>query len=403
MNNIMEIYYSKYINYIDIPLTLVNEMTNKIPNEVWKNKNITVLDFACGVGVFGYKIYTILVNSLKDTIIDENERESYIIDNILYFNDIDQNKIDVVKKIFNTKNILHGDFLELKIDIKFDVIIGNPPFSFSKSNKSNGNAIWYKFVDKLITLLKPGGYMSLIHPNGWRKCSSNGCKYTFLYKKLTKEMQMLYLEIHNSYDAKDVFNNSIRYDWYLVHNIPKYKYTKINDENRILHNIDLSLWDFLPNHSFKLISEILKCKGEKIKILYNRTSYCTTSKNISKTKSTKFIYPVVNSISRTGIKFLYSCVNNLGMYGIKKIIIPETNVFNSIYDKNGDYAFTESCSAILVMSDKEAEKILSAIKTRIFRIFISAVKYSNYRFDYRIFYYLNDGIWDFFLNCNNVY
>lgn len=402
MDNI-EIYYTKYINSIDTPLYLVNQMTNKIPRDVWKNKNIKILDFACGAGIFGHKIFNVLNQSLADEIPDVNERKNHIINNMLYFNDIDVNKINIIKETFNTKNVLLGDLLELEINMKFDVIIGNPPFQKTKTVKSNGNAIWFKFVDKLIKILNVGGYMSLIHPNGWRKCSSDGCKYTFLYEKLTKDMQMLYLEIHNSYDARNIFNNSIRYDWYVVHNKKKYKYTIINDENRVLNSIDLAQWKFIPNHSYKLVSEILKCPGDKINILYDRSSYCTTAKNISTIKTDKFIYPVINSITKNCIKLLYSSVNTLGMYGVKKVIIPETNIFNSIYDNDGKYALSESCSAILVKSDNEGMRILSAIKTRIFKIFVSSVKYSNYRFDYRIFYYLNDGIWEFFLHCNNVY
>jgi len=59
-------------------------------------------------------------------------------------------------------------FFELDGTMRFDFVIGNPPF---QSNNGNGDlsgsgtgALWWKIAQKSITLLKPGGTISLITP-----------------------------------------------------------------------------------------------------------------------------------------------------------------------------------------------------------------------------------------------
>ena len=54
--------------------------------------------------------------------------------------------------------------------MKFDVIIGNPPYQLQVGpNKTQ--AIWHKVVDKCLDLLGKGGSMTMIHPSGWRNPS----------------------------------------------------------------------------------------------------------------------------------------------------------------------------------------------------------------------------------------
>ena len=158
------------------PVELIEHIIDKMPKEIWEVPSYKFLDFAAGIGSFGYYIYKKLMEGLKCCIIDEGERRRHILENMLYLNEIRERNIATIKKIFRSNvydlNIYEGDFLEWDCNIKFDVIIGNPPFSNLSTERSNGNTCWSKFVDKLLTLLQDSGYLSLIHPPGWRKPST---------------------------------------------------------------------------------------------------------------------------------------------------------------------------------------------------------------------------------------
>ena len=65
------------------PINLVNEMLDKLPNEVWLNKNLKWLDPANGMGNFPIIIYLRLMSSLKDEIIDEKIRKKHILENMI--------------------------------------------------------------------------------------------------------------------------------------------------------------------------------------------------------------------------------------------------------------------------------------------------------------------------------
>lgn len=55
-------------------------------------------------------------------------------------------------------------------NMKFDVIVGNPPYQgeSKKGGFGSGNAIWHKFVESAYESLKEGGYLCFVHPIDWR-------------------------------------------------------------------------------------------------------------------------------------------------------------------------------------------------------------------------------------------
>ena len=379
---------SKRFGEVYTPEYIVKSMVDKIPDEVWNNKNIKVLDFACGCGIFAFFIYKKLIQYFD---------HDYVMNNVLYFNDVQEKNINKIKYIFNNpKNIYQGDFLEWKSDIKFDVIIGNPPFQAHEHKKSNGNAIWHKFVDKLLILLKYNRYLSLIHPPGWRKPATSRCKYTHLYKELTQKRQMMYLEIYEINEGKNIFNCETRFDIYLVENVKPYKNTSIIDGKNHIHKINLLKWPFIPNHSFKLISNLLKCDGEQIKILHN--NQCDPRNDIiSDICDDKYKYPVIHSIVSDGVKYKYSSVNNVSYFGVSKVIWNEVCFQRPFLDENGIYGLSPSCIGIEIKNIEHGEKIMKCFKGKKIKLLMDSLVYSSYRHEFRIFNYFKHGIWDEFL------
>jgi len=160
------------------PMILVNEMLDKLPKEVWKNKNLKWLDPCCGMGNFPIAVYLRLIEGLKDEMKDIKERKKHILENMLIMSKLNKKNVLVCKQIFDINNeyklnIYEGDSLkvdynqEFKIK-EFDIIIGNPPYNAS-GTKASGNTIWQLFANNSIKLLKNNGYICFLHPNGWIK------------------------------------------------------------------------------------------------------------------------------------------------------------------------------------------------------------------------------------------
>ena len=72
------------------PIPCVEEMISKIPESFWKNKNIKILDPCCGCGNFPFVIYYKLLKY--------HSRED-ILSNMLYFNDLNIDRLNVMQNI----------------------------------------------------------------------------------------------------------------------------------------------------------------------------------------------------------------------------------------------------------------------------------------------------------------
>ena len=100
-------------------MILVNEMLDKLPKEIWKNKNLKWLDPANGMGNFPIAVYLRLMEGLKDEIKDIKKRKKHILENMLYMCELNKKNVFVCNQIFNINdeyklNLYEGDTLEFK-------------------------------------------------------------------------------------------------------------------------------------------------------------------------------------------------------------------------------------------------------------------------------------------------
>jgi hypothetical protein len=358
------------------PMILVNEMLNKLPEEVWINKNLKWFDPAAGMGNFPIAVYLRLINSLKDIIIDEKERKKHILENMLYMSELNKKNVFICKQIFDINNeyqlnIFEGNTLEFKpLEIfnieQFDIIIGNPPYNAS-GTKATGNTIWQLFVNNSIKLLKTNGYLCFIHPNGWRKPNTERGKLYGLFDKMTKENTLLYLEIHDAKDGMKQFKCGTRYDWYILQKNKNNNYkTKILDQNNVSYEINLTKYNWLANCELELIDKLIATENEeKCIVLYSRNNYGADKIWISKIETKEFKYPVVHSTPKEGHRIIWSNRNDNGHYGIKKVIFGESGIYNPIIDIDGKYALSECAIGIIINNEIEGQKISKFILNKL--------------------------------------
>lgn len=171
---------------INTPFFLITKMLDLIEPFEFKNPYKKWLDIGTGTGYFSIILYKKLFEGLKETIPNNVERKTHIIQNMLYMSEIRTENCKEIERLFGQNcNLFKGDFLSLnledtyKIPLTFDFVIGNPPYNNNGlkkvptnktiNKKEDGNTIWCDFIKKSVGLLKEKGEMIVIIPSIWLK------------------------------------------------------------------------------------------------------------------------------------------------------------------------------------------------------------------------------------------
>ena len=210
------------------PMTLINEMLDKLPTEVWNSKDLKWLDPATGMGNFQIAVYLRLMKSLKEEIEDENERKKHILENMLYSCELNKKNVLIYKQIFDMNNIYQlniyeGDTLEFSpfeiFKVKqFDIILGNPPYNKggirSHTGKQLGETnetIWTKFIEKAFKWLKPNGYLAYINPLSWLKKSHS-------LHNVILEKHIIWMKLWDNIKSLSTINGKIPISLFVLQN-----------------------------------------------------------------------------------------------------------------------------------------------------------------------------------------
>jgi hypothetical protein len=162
---------------VSTPHALRQEMLDKIPIEFWTTPK-KVFEPCSGKGGFVIDIVDRFNTGLSNLITDEKERYRIIVEECLYFSDINPTNIYICSLLLDPHteyklNFNEGNTLELDISAKwgitgFDAVIGNPPYTTDENNTNRKGEIpiydkfVLRFVDKTKYLLYiiPSRYFS---------------------------------------------------------------------------------------------------------------------------------------------------------------------------------------------------------------------------------------------------
>ena len=252
------------------PITLVREMLDTLPKEVWSNPNLKWLDPCNGAGTFPFVIIYKLMNGLKEWEPDTEKRYKHIIENMIYVCELQSRNVflwlcGVDPKDEYTTNTYWGSFLDKEFDEhmknvwgveKFDIVVGNPPYQEElNTKKGSAKPLYNIFTDKSILI---SSLVLFITPSRW---FAGGKGLDAFRESMISSNKIKTINHFN--DASKIFGNSVEIKGgvsYFIYDLEHNDICKFNGEF-----VNLNTYDIIPTSTskvdFKLINRFINCKN----------------------------------------------------------------------------------------------------------------------------------------------
>ncbi len=455
------------------PPKIANQVLDLLPQEIFKNPNTTFLDPASKSGVFLREIAKRLIKGLEKEIPDLQERLNHIYTKqlfgiaiteltallsrrSLYCSKTANGKYSVCTKFKNEKGNIYfeqikhtwvngkckfcgaskavydrDDVLEshayafihktpqeiLELfggkNMKFDVIIGNPPYQMgvgnTSGNKAKAKAIYHKFVEQA-QKLNPR-YLTMIIPSRWMTKTTEGIPDEWVDKMLRQNKIKI---LHDFPNARDVFPGvSIEggvcyFLWQKDFNgkCEYYLHKKIDEKTKPYidyldsRNIGIVIRDIqaqsIINKIEKVEGKYYKNDGKNFSGMVSPKDFFTNKQKLTSSwngysKVKKRDYTIKYYLNKNMHKIPYAFIKqsdipkNIQAIKFHKVYIPAARGGSGINNQilgNPFYGEPNSCCSqtyLIIgynhkLTKKECGNIISYIKTRFFRYLVSIKK-----------------------------
>ena len=380
---------------------LINEMFDLLPEEIFKNKNLKWLDVGAGTGKFSIILYQRLFKNLKDIIPDNLQRHKHIIKNMIYMCEIQEENINILKSLFQPQaNIIHQDFLNYNTTIKFDFIIGNPPYNCNGLKKvptnnvqkktQDGSTIWIEFIKQSLYLLKQKGKLLFIIPSIWMKPDKAKVYNLLTSYKINK------IKCFSNTETNRLFNKQAQTPTCILY-LTK-QLINSNHNNTSINNISINLYDKTYNafvdYFFKInepipvfgASVIYKVKEYTYKygcLNFIKTNLPSKTASISKTKTEKHIYKNIKTSCLKNLtpEIIYEYSDKpLSYYDKLKLVLSHKMYGFPVIDREKKYGISNRDNYVFLSQDiNKLEKIKQFLSTK-FALFLYET--TRYRMKY---------------------
>ena len=364
---------------------LRQESLSKIPILFWESPK-KIIEPCCGKGGYIIDIIELFMKGLVNYISDPEKRYKYIVEECIYFCDINKTNIFITKLLVDPYNkyklnYYEGNTLLLNPLIntetwkgteKFNLHVCNPPYEENneEGRKALNQNLWSDFLNWSYKYLYDDGYMLYITPTSWMSPTSKN-------KDIFYKNYILYLNIN---ECKKHFNVGSTFSYYIIQKTNNICDTEIVCEygKKIYKSkCNLKGMDYLPNFTtLETISIIRKFKENILKKVSFKTSCelhnTTHSSKLKDMENDIYKYPVRHTTKRN-IRF--SSVKH-SLQDSKKILLNLSGNLNPIYD-DGKLGFTQA-QMYLLTDNKEYVEILNS---KLYKFIFNICKWSGFNIE----------------------
>lgn len=347
---------------------LVNEILDALPENVWTSDSTTFFDPAIGGGQFVAEIENRLrANGHNDKNI-RNRVYGFEYSTALVDLAVNMNKLvgQYAKKPYDK-------FFELDNTMKFDVIVGNPPY---QGDQAHAFKIWPTFTVKALSLLKKNGHIGWVIPSGW--LDSNNAQMKKVRTQLTSEYNLLNI----NRNANQFFNVGTDIISLVACNEPYQGNTLYIDE-AASQPIDLRIG--LPKDSSEtqidlIISKVLNSSHPRIEFQDEHLA----SSEVLNIQDKIYVNPIIYSTANRG--FTKTKLNN---DGVLKIAVNISSAYYSNKTADNNMPITkEAVGALMcfipISTIDEGEKIKTYLSSKLFRFVTYFYKRRNSGFNHAV-------------------
>ena len=355
------------------------------------------LEFCCGKGIFLLELFDRLYNSLD--ISDDNEKCRYIIEECLYFADINPLNVFICKVLLSAHacsytgiwnnnynyNCLVCDSLQLDTIEEWNIplekfnTISNPPYSTDPTSQSP-KTIYHLFIEKYITSKR----LLLVVPSRW----FIGGKGLDNFRKMMMNRKDIKLIVHEDDETK-WFGNSVQIKGGVNYFLIESGYNGLCNFNGF--DVNLGKYDTIikPEHS-KLIDKLINnSKFKPINDIFNGGSTYKISTNDTRLHDVKEKDDILCYVSlkrnKKRINYLNKneIKNDIASYDKWKVITPEAahgaySGFGEIFIGKPYEVCNQSYIFFEVNSENEAKSLQSYLNTKFVNHILSIRKNSQH-------------------------
>ena len=401
-NSINKLQYGE----IFTPNHLVSEITSLLPQSVFSDPNLKWLDPGCGQGQFIKHIYNLLMVGLNNIFPDETTRRIHIIKNMLWMIEINDEHKNELKAFFGeNSNIIIDDFTGFNHDIKFDIIVGNPPYNLNGtkkvptntvvSKKEDGQTPWIFFVKKSLDLLKPNGYLNFIIPSLWLKPDKAKIYYLLL------KYNILNLRCFSNTETNKLFTYAAQTPtcYFLLKKEPSTGYVNIYDTIPKTYIPYKHYLKFpLPMNAVSIINKLQPYCFKFGNLPFIKTNMPSKLITFHDTQKKTYNFPYVHTCTLDNLQPVLTIkwANNPDKYYKKPKIILAHKMYGFPYiDTTGELGISNRDNYVLIDNNlKTLQKISDFLSTK-FALFIFEV--TRYRMKY-----LEKYVFELLPNISNI-
>lgn len=335
---------------------LVNLVLDELPNSIWTSETTTFFDGAIGGGQFVAEIERRLRRCGHS---DENIRKRVF--GFEYNQALVDMSVNMNKLVGQYAKKPYHNYLDVEATVKFDVIVGNPPYHDSTKTEKGGSTLWAAFAKKSIELVKDDGYVALVTPNAWMGFGKTGAPLK------PWQLHTVFTNISNYFP-----NVGSTFTAWVLQKTPVYTSTNFVDEDV---ELDLRHFDTLPvGRPLKGLPIIDKVMNRGLPLLEPRLE--TGLKGGWSKRQNRFINGCDGSLTPTD-RHTYQVFHTNSLqywvpeepndYDVPKIIVSVTSPSPRIYTEPMGCAAGDLRCYIPIRDQHHGECILSYLNSPLYR------------------------------------